>query len=189
MSRKMQWLAGGGALAVLLALRLWLQVFSIPQNGMFPSYPASTKVLAAEYLLAPASIERGEVVVYTQQGPTGRYDFIWRVIGLPGETVEVRDDVVLIDGAPLAQAVQSGDGEVSVRREQAGAGSYLIAVPTKPTRQEASNHPPVVVPAGNLFLMGDNRHHAHDSRATGCVPMQSVRARVLATLVAGSQSP
>jgi signal peptidase I len=155
---------------------------------MFPTYGANTKVVALRYLASPSRAERGEILVYREARSDGNYDYVWRVIGLPGETVEIRDDVVFIDGSSLTQELQSQQGALSIRREHAGSRTYLIAVLNE-AGPKLSNSAPVVVPAGQLFLMGDNRHNAHDSRLTGCVPLESVRARVLGTLIGGRSTP
>jgi signal peptidase I len=68
-------------------------------------------------------------------------DFIKRVIGLPGETIEIRDNVVYIDGEPLAEP-------------------YL----TDAARQSNGDFPETRIPQGHLFMMGDNRGNSADSR-------------------------
>jgi signal peptidase I len=192
MTRRVKWgVAGGvvmwiGVVIGVVILRTLLKVLHIPQDGMFPTYPAATKVLTVRYLGAP-SVDRGDIVVFREERPDGSYDFIWRVIGLPGETVEVRDDVVHIDGAPLAQSPEPSSGDLRILRESTGSSSHLIALPATKPSASAANHGPVVVPPASLFLMGDNRHNAHDSRAVGCIPMSTVWSRAVATLVEGDR--
>ena len=77
--------------------------------------------------------------------PPSEEDFIKRVIGLPGETVEVRDGVVYIDGDELPEAAVSDGGYLSTRDE-----SFM---------------PPTVGPEDEYFVMGDNRPRSSDSRS------------------------
>ncbi|MBA3331638.1 MAG: signal peptidase I [Actinobacteria bacterium] len=103
-------------------------------------------------------IERGDIVVFespkiTEEhcGSGGKY--VIRVIGLPGETVRLRDASVFVDGAPLREP-------------------YLKPGPLPP---DGSWGP---VPTGHLFILGDNRPNACDSRVWGMLP----RARVVGTV-------
>jgi signal peptidase I len=87
--------------------------------------------------------KRGDVIVFVapQQGPgQPERDFIKRVIGLPGETVEVRDNYVFINGKPLDEP-------------------YILEKPSYPPFS------PQVVPEGHYFVLGDNRNNSYDSHA------------------------
>jgi signal peptidase I len=108
--------------------------------------------------------KRGDIVVFTPPPDWSREDdtpFIKRVIGLGGETVEIRDGDVFIDGTKLDEeylfAAQSGD-------------------PTQPTTVPGDEHR-WVIPAGELFLMGDHRANSADSRMFGPVEAKQVIGR------------
>ncbi|MCS7039304.1 MAG: signal peptidase I, partial [Caldilineales bacterium] len=90
---------------------------------------------------------RGDIVVIRVPG-YGREMLIKRVIGLPGETIEVRGGQVLINGVPLAEP-------------------YLRTV----TR---GDYPPTRIPDDAIFVMGDNRNNSNDSRAFGPIPLDAV---------------
>jgi signal peptidase I len=97
-------------------------------------------------------------------------DFIKRVIGLPGETVEIREKVVYIDGKPLDEPyvhfleppLHPGDPEFGLRIEGRG-----------------DNWGPRVVPPGMLFVLGDNRDNSKDSRYWDYLPIDQVKGRAL----------
>ncbi len=93
---------------------------------------------------------RGEIVVFEYPKDTTR-DYIKRVIGLPGETVEIRNGQVLINGVPLFEP-------------------YL----NDAARAQTGNMPPVQVPPNAVFVMGDNRGNSSDSRNWGPLPLENI---------------
>lgn len=133
--------------------------------------------------------ERGDIVIATPQG--GRVDYIKRVIGLPGDTIEVRGGQVVLNGRPVPQytlpplripvdanapcpagqfpgaMVASDEGymcQLTVRREVLPNGRAYVVIDAGPS--ELDWYGPVTVPPGHLFLMGDNRDNSADSRAS-----------------------
>lgn len=102
--------------------------------------------------------ERQQIIVFEappQAAPNE--DFIKRVIGLPGDTVEIKRGVVFINGEKLAEP-------------------YLNPLPD-PSAQQENPPEPFHVPPGEYFVMGDNRDDSNDSRFWGCVP----RANIIGT--------
>jgi signal peptidase I len=91
--------------------------------------------------------------------PPSTEDYIKRVIGLPGETVEVKDGYVLINGEPLIEPYLPPE-IVTV------ASSY-------------AHEQPYVVPAGHLWVMGDNRSNSSDSRVFQAIPVDTVVGRAI----------
>ncbi|MDD3311696.1 signal peptidase I [Pseudodesulfovibrio sp.] len=102
--------------------------------------------------------QRGDIVVFKFPEDESK-DFIKRVVGLPGETLEVRNKVVYIDGQPLA--------EPYVMHTRAD---------TMPVRD---NFGPFVVPEGQYFMMGDNREGSYDSRWWGTVKREKIVGKAL----------
>ena len=94
--------------------------------------------------------KRGQIVIFTPFVAQETSDIIKRVIGLPGETVDIHDGAVWIDGRKLAENYTTG--------------------PTEPYDM----HLPYKVPADCYFVMGDNRGNSYDSRFTGCVPRKNI---------------
>ncbi|MDP6084696.1 MAG: signal peptidase I [Nitrospinota bacterium] len=118
---------------------------------------ALTDLLPFDYRFRFRDVQRGDVIVFKYPRNESR-DFIKRVIGLPGEVVEVRGREVLIDGIPLEETYtrynDHGDQGNFAGRERFG---------------------PVRVPGGHVFMMGDNRDNSLDSREWGFLNMDKIR--------------
>jgi signal peptidase I len=170
--------------AVILALFIRtfaVQAFKIPTGSMQPNLLIGDHLLVNKLVYSPSAgpwedallgkrpIERGHVVVFKfPEDPTR--DFIKRVIGLPGETVEIRNKTVLIDGKPLDEAY-----------------AHFIEQPLRPNDPEYGLHVgslrddygPRVVPDDQLLVLGDNRDNSRDSRFWGFLPRDQVKGRAL----------
>jgi len=152
--------------------------WKIPQDGMFPTYPAGAHLVAR---LNPypnvGAVRRGDVVIYKTMRDGDRYDFIWRVVGLPDERIRIHDDVVVVNGRGLPHRTLRQQDDFTIIEETADGRSYQIAVPTKPDGK--GDFPETAVPPDQVFVLGDNRHNAFDSRGNGPVPFDSIVARVI----------
>ena len=166
------------ALAVAIVLKtLVVQAFFIPSSSMEPTLEPGDRVLVQKVVYGP---DRGDVIVFSDpQGRPGpdrgivggfvhwlsstlgierpeHEDFIKRVIGLPGETVELRDGRLFVDGVRIREPYLKG------------------AVDTR-------DYGPVRVAEGALFVLGDNRLNSNDSRfGLGLVPVDKVVGRAFA---------
>jgi signal peptidase I len=119
-------------------------------------------------LLAKKPVRRGHVVVFKYPEDPSR-DFIKRVVGLPGETVEIRGKRVYIDGEPLEESYV-----------------HFLAPPLRPEDPEyglregrGDDYGPTLVPPDKLFVLGDNRDNSKDSRYWGFLPRDQVKGRAL----------
>ena len=140
-----------GHFAPALTLRATVfEAFRVPAASMADTIIPGDLMLATKWNIG--SPERGELVVFLT--PSG-VNFVKRVVGLPGDRIEVRDGVASVNGKPLA--------EPYVRREGADPGAYG----------------PVEVPAACYFVLGDNRNRSKDSRVDeiGFVPSDRIVAR------------
>jgi signal peptidase I len=170
--------------AVILALfiRTWaFQAFKIPTGSMETNLLIGDHLLVNKLVYSPSAgdwegallgkkpIGRGHVIVFKYPEDPSR-DFIKRVIGLPGETVEVRDKSVIVDGKTL-QEPYARFLEPPLRRDDP---EYMF-------RSEGlrDNWGPKQVPSGQLFVMGDNRDNSRDSRFWGFLPLDQVKGRAL----------
>jgi len=108
----------------------------IPSGSMLPTIQIGDMVLVNKMAYYWGTPERGDIIVFTPPAEVGDQDLIKRVIALPGETVEVRDGQVWIDGQPMGE-------------------SYLNEAPLY-------SFGPLTVPEGSLFVLGDNRNDSFD---------------------------
>ncbi len=145
-----------GALVVALVVKTFLiQAFFIPSLSMFPTLDEGDRVLVNKLSYRLHDVHRGDLVVFER--PEGQpeseiKDLIKRVVALPGETIEGREGTVYIDGKPLEE-------------------SYLVAGITP------DNLPRPEIPAGHVFVMGDNRSDSADSRVFGPIDEDTIVGR------------
>jgi len=176
---------------VFLALTLrgrMLEAFKIPSSSMAPTVLVDDHLFIVKGALT-GEVVPGDVLVYKQDD----VQWIKRYIAGPGQTIAETDTGLVIDGQPLATEVvdpnyRYRDGEKSLRivertgtvvREHLGARSYLT-LRTGPPRQTGS----WTVPAGHVFLIGDNRNNSNDSRYVGPTRKENVVGRAVFTWLA-----
>ena len=168
-------------ITVILALfgtTFIVQAFKIPSGSMEDNLRIGDHLLvnkfiyggaptAAERALLPVrDIRRGEVIVFKYPKEPDR-DFIKRVIGLPGETVELRRKAVYINGKPIDESQWHLKFKFPAPPEGA------------PQQAQLDAFGPVTVPEGHLFMMGDNRDDSLDSRYWNFLPLTYVKGRAM----------
>ncbi len=166
--------------AVILALfvRTFIfQAFKIPTGSMKPNLLVGDHLLVNKFMFAPTAsalekavlpmrdIQRGDILVFKFPEEPER-DFIKRTIGLPGDTVELKNQTILINGQPLAEPY-----------------AHYLFPPADDTQTDSFDirrkYGPVTVPEGHYFMMGDNRDDSQDSRFWGFLPAHYVKGRAL----------
>jgi signal peptidase I len=167
-------------IAVILALfvRTWVvQAFKIPTGSMENNLLIGDHLLVNKFVFGPTAtglerallpvrdIRRGDIVVFKYPVEPER-DFIKRVIGLPGETVELRAKKVYVDGKPLDEPYV----------HFLTAASAFSEVTSADVRE---NYGPVTVPQDQYFVMGDNRDNSQDGRYWGYLPRGHVKGKAL----------
>ncbi len=162
-------------LALILALFIrtfFVQAYKIPSGSMIPTLLIGDHILVNKMVYGirnPFTREvwfngrlpkRQEIVVFIY--PQNRkLDFIKRVIGLPGDVVEIRNKQVYVNGKPLREPyVRHSDPKILPRE-----------------LSPRDNFGPVKVPPGYIFVMGDNRDESYDSRFWGFVPLKDVKGK------------
>ena len=170
-------------LVIVWFLRSFLaEPFTIPSGSMLPSLEIGDYVLVNKFtygvrlpvigtqIIPMGSPRRGDVMVFRYpQQPSVNY--IKRVIGLPGDRLESRDEVLFINGVEMPRTLLSQSPAVApweqVWREDLSGHVHI-------TREEIGRAPAgsdwaYTVPAGHYFMMGDNRDNSNDSRFWGPV--------------------
>jgi signal peptidase I len=166
-------------IAVILALfvRTWVvQAFKIPTGSMENNLLIGDHLLVNKFVFAPTAaldravlpvtnVVRGDIVVFKYPEEPER-DFIKRVIGLPGDTVELRAKKVYINGQPLDEPYV---------HFLTGASEF-----SEVTSQDVrERYGPVTVPPGQYFVMGDNRDNSQDSRYWGFLPGTYIKGKAM----------
>ena len=128
-----------------------------------------------------ADPQRGDIIVF--RSPHDGTRLVKRVVGVPGDQIELRNDHLLINGQPASYASMQTESEPTfvVDETVSGRTHRVMIDPQLPARRSFG---PIEVPAGQYFVMGDNRDNSFDSRFFGFVPRDSIYGR--ATLVAMS---
>jgi len=170
-------------IAVILALFIRtfvVQAFKIPTGSMENNLLIGDHLLVNKFVYGPTragveekilpidAIQRRDVIVFKYPEEPER-DFIKRVIGLPGETVELRNKKVFINGQPLDEPY------VQFLEPPAGDPATADFTDFDVRRQ----YGPVTVPANHYFVMGDNRDNSQDSRYWGFLPRDYVKGKAL----------
>lgn len=176
------------AMLLAFAIRVFVvQAFKIPSGSMIPTLQIGDHILvsklayglqwpqdcsfhvsfppvtcySSETLITFGEPERGDIIVFRYPDDEDK-DFIKRVVGLPGETLEIRDKIVYINGKPIedrayTQRIDPGiiDGAINPR----------------------DNFGPVTIPERSYFVMGDNRDQSLDSRFWGFVKYRKIKGK------------
>ena len=199
------------AVPLVVVRVLVIQPFSIPSGSMMPTLEVGDHMLATkfsyglkkfalpagrflpEFTIAETPPWRGDVVVFKLPANTS-VDYVKRVIGLPGETVQVIDGIVRINGVPLRQepagTYDTANPEMAdyrdapLLREFTPEGSSHEVLDLG--LSEGDNTSVFNIPDGHYFVMGDNRDNTSDSRfGVGFVPEANIYAKPI-LVVTGS---
>ena len=167
-------------IAVVLALfvrTFVFQAFKIPTGSMEPNLLVGDHLIVNKMIFAPTAtsaeraimprreVRRGDTVVFKYPEEPER-DFIKRVIGLPGDRLELRSKVLYINDQPLQESY--AHYAMPAAADDFGASGDL-----------RESYGPVTVPQGQYFMMGDNRDNSEDSRYWGFLPASYVKGNAL----------
>ncbi len=205
------------ALILALVIRtLLFQPFSIPSGSMRPtllegdylfvtkwaygysrySLPFSPNLFSGRVF--GSAPERGDVAVF-KYPPNPSLDYIKRVVGLPGDRIQVIDSVLTINGVPVKREKVGEIDDIDITERPEPVEVYRETLPNGVSYDTLDLTPngfsdqtrEVVVPEGNYFMMGDNRDNSADSRVFGFVPEENLvgRANIIFFSIAGGASP
>lgn len=140
-------------------------------------------------LLPLGEPQRGDVVTFSS--PAGGTRLIKRIVGLPGDRIATRDGVLILNGRPVEEHDAHGAGErlapgwvVDALRATEDLAGHPHAVQHLPAVAARRDTAEITVPAGQYFMMGDNRDNSEDSRFIGTVPREKLIGRAHHILVA-----
>jgi signal peptidase I len=163
---------GGVGLGIMLVARLEvIEPSRVPSDSMAPTIAHGDRIIVDKVTLRFRRPRRGEVVAFRMGGKM----FVKRVIAFGGEHVSVRDGVVRANGVEVRAPV-APDPRVPPYPNGGRCGEDRAANGTKPATLAADGT--CVVPAGTVFVMGDNRVNSADSRYVGAIPVAWVFGRV-----------
>jgi signal peptidase I len=135
------------AVAVFACLRLTVQSYTVVMSSMEPNFQEGECIMVNKVSYHSSDPQRGQVIIFNPPFYSP-HPFIKRVIGLPGETVEIKDGKVFIDGIALEE-------------------EYIMAPPNYPM-------PATEVPENEYFVLGDNRNNSTDSHIGWTVPRDNI---------------
>ncbi len=160
-------------IAILLALFIRtfiVQAFKIPSGSMKPTLQIGDHILVNKFtygvdlpftdvtIIPGGRPERGDIIVFEYPVEPDK-DFIKRVIGIPGDVVEIRDKTVYVNGEPIDQ----------------GYTMHTEANVIPAEKNARDNFGPVKVPENEYFVLGDNRDNSYDSRFWGFVEEETIK--------------
>jgi signal peptidase I len=151
-----------------------VQAYKIPSGSMKPTLQIGDHILVSKFnygvkipflrntLIPVGTPKRGDIIVFIYPEDRSK-DFIKRLVGLPGDTIEIRDKNILVNGQPW--------------NDTHGVHSDSLIIPG--SVQPRDNFGPVTVPADSIFAMGDNRDESYDSRFWGFVKEKDILGKAL----------
>lgn len=159
--------------------------YDVPAGSMEPTLASGDFIFAYKGYYRSNAVARGEVVAYREPGD-GSHLYLLRVIGLPGDRVGIENGVPLLNGKAAMHGETGPDvpppagtqPALPVRTESLPDGVSYEVSEQSGAAGNADNRLETDVPDGYVFLLGDNRNKAMDSRKFGTVPIEDLESRL-----------
>ena len=167
--------------------------YTVPTGSMQPTIKEGDRIIVNKMaydlkfpfsqvtLLSTGEPKRGEIVVFESKAADNR--LIKRMIGLPGDVIEMRNEKLYINGTALNYQITDKNAEKLFTTEQVDSITHFIRIDENKSDQ-LSNFSPITVPVGHYLVLGDNRRNSADSRVYGFVPRHELKGK--ATTIAFS---
>lgn len=156
-------------LAALLLITFVIRTFYIPSISMVPTLRVRDVLLVDELHYRIQAPSHGDIAVFMPPVPSGGDEFIKRVIGVPGDTLSIRDGIVYRNGKALVEPYENEPPAYDLQIK-----NYGIYVNGERLDSRSANIPPRMrwsspnrIPAGFFFMLGDNRNYSDDSHVWG----------------------
>ena len=177
---------------VLLIRAFLVQAYNIPSGSMKPTLLVGDFILVNKLVYRFSDVQRGDIVVF--KWPVDpRIDFIKRVIAVPGDTVEIKDYRVYINGEELplrflGEEREDGFTKFIFEETLPNGVKHKIALYKDPilTRRDV---PATKIPEGHYFVLGDNRDNSEDSRYWGLLPKENIVGKAFVVYYSGDIPP
>lgn len=142
-------------IVLFMTFVVFFDVVSVDGPSMLPTLRTGDRVLITKNYKVPV---RGDIVVFTEPGPDGApIDIIKRVVGVPGDTVEISSGRAIVNGSP----------------EAPHTGIFT----------DAGSSGQIGIPAGTIYVLGDDRPESLDSRVRGPIPLSQVKGRAVCIIL------
>jgi len=163
--------------------------YTVPTGSMQPTIKEGDRIVVNKMaydikvpfsqlsLFSLAAPKHGEIIVFESEAAENR--LIKRVIGLPGDTITMRDEQLYINGTAVHYQAIIDQKDITLSSETLGEITHKIQIDTAASDQFA-NFGPVVVPKAHYLVLGDNRRHSADSRVYGFVPHNELKGKATA---------
>jgi len=133
------------------------EAFVVPTRGMSPTILPGDRILVDKLWCQPTRLRRNDIVVFRSAGPHSPL-YIKRLVGLPGDQIEIADEKVLLNGEEWPDP-------------------HAVIDPDLPPYPELSAYGPISVPSDSFFVLGDNRRLSKDSRIIGPIPLSDLHGK------------
>jgi len=167
--------------------------YTVPTGSMQPTIKEGDRIIVNKMaydlklpfsqinLLTTGEPKRGEIVVFESKAADNR--LIKRMIGLPGDVIEMKNEILFINGVAINHQITEQNAQQLFATEQVSSIIHTIRIDKNKSNQ-LSNFSPTTVPEGHYLVLGDNRRNSADSRIYGFVPRHELKGK--ATTIAFS---